>query len=82
MSKSTCLPREESLMRSSWGSSSSTAAVGVKWDNASVHHEILHLPSHPWPKIVFKLVFNELPSLSPVQSGNIFYCVYRKGNEF
>lgn len=82
MSKSACLPPEESLMRSSWGSSSSAAAVAVKQDNASVHHEILHLPSHPWPKIVFELIFNELQSLSPVQGVNVIYCVYRKGNEF
>lgn len=68
-------------MRSSWGSSSSTAAARVKWDNASVHHEILHLPSRPWPKIVFKVVFNELPSLSPVQSRNIIYSVYGAGHE-
>lgn len=74
-------PLRKGLMRSSWGSSSSAAAAGVKWDNASVHHEILHLPSHPWPKTVFKLVFNKLQSLSPVQGRNITYSVYRAGNE-
>lgn len=57
-------------MRSSWGSSSSTAAAGVKWDNASVHHKILHHITS-LAQNVFKLVFNELQSLSPVQSRNI-----------